>query len=149
MSTYRQGISAARHPDLAACAPAVPYGAGSRQECDGCLREPAIWKCAIEVKTLRMLGDKGKPNDNMHISLLSPCPAHRSALSDCQKLANVSISRRRGVQGYAFDYPESPMERTLDALEVIVQRAVRVGERYRADFGSLVHPVHQRGAVFG
>lgn len=36
---------------------------------------------------LRLFGDNAKLNDNMLMHLLSPYPAHRSALTDCEKLA--------------------------------------------------------------
>jgi len=39
------------------------------------------------VKMLRLMGDNSKPNDNMLMHILSPYPSHRSALTDCQKLA--------------------------------------------------------------
>ena len=34
---------------------------------------------AIEVKMLRLMGDNGKPNDNMLMHILSPYERHRSA----------------------------------------------------------------------
>ena len=37
-------------------------------------------RAAVEVKLLRLLGDNGKLNDNMLMHVLSPYPAHRSAL---------------------------------------------------------------------
>src|SRR5215831_17527333 len=64
----------------------VPYGDGTRQVCDVCLGSPAPWEWAIEVKMLRLMGDNGKLNDNMVMHILSPYPAHRSALTDCTKL---------------------------------------------------------------
>jgi hypothetical protein len=59
---------------------------GSRQACDLCLGEPPGWDWAIEVKMLRLMGDNGKANDNILTHILSPYPAHRSALTDCDKL---------------------------------------------------------------
>ena len=40
---------------------------------------------------LRFLGDNGKPNDNILMHVLSPYPQHRSALTDCEKLARSSV----------------------------------------------------------
>jgi hypothetical protein len=42
---------------------------------------------AVEVKMLRLMGDNGKPNDNMLMHILSPYPDDNSALTDCQRLA--------------------------------------------------------------
>lgn len=36
---------------------------------------------AVEVKMLWLMGDNGKTNDNMIMYILSPYPAHRSALT--------------------------------------------------------------------
>src|SRR5262245_17682798 len=71
----------------------VPYPATPRQRCD--LVVPAAggdWH--IEVKLLRLLGDIGKPNDNMLMHILSPYMQHRSAVTDCQKLLNSGFSGR-------------------------------------------------------
>ena len=51
-------------------------------------RPAPVWDWAIEAKMLRMFGDNGKLNDNMLMHVLSPYPAHRSALTDCGKLAH-------------------------------------------------------------
>jgi hypothetical protein len=42
---------------------------------------------------LRLMGDNGKPNDNMLMHILSPYPSHRSALTDCQKLLRAFRDR--------------------------------------------------------
>ena len=64
----------------------VPYADGTRQACDVCLGAPGSWDWAVEVKMLRLMGDNGKLNDNMVLHILSPYPAHHSALTDCRKL---------------------------------------------------------------
>jgi hypothetical protein len=74
----------------------VPYPAGRRQRCDWCLGTPPSWDWAIEAKMLRLFGDNGKPNDNMLTCILSPYPAHRSALTDCAKLATSGVPRPLG-----------------------------------------------------
>src|SRR5579864_2998245 len=70
----------------------VPYPENPRKKCDLCLGKPQDWTWAIEAKMLRLYGDNGKLNDNMLMHILSPYPAHRSALTDCQKLVD-SCSR--------------------------------------------------------
>ncbi len=75
----------------------VPYEDGTRQACDLCLGESPDWDWAIEIKMLRLMGDNGKPNDNMLMHILSPYPEHRSALTDCKKLVGWSHARRKAV----------------------------------------------------
>lgn len=59
----------------------VPYPTG-RQRCDLCIGSPSSWEWAVEIKMLRLMGDNGKPNDNMLMHILSPYPNDRSALTD-------------------------------------------------------------------
>jgi hypothetical protein len=56
----------------------VPYPIG-RQKCDLCIGVPPSWEWAVEIKMLRLMGDNGKPNDNMLRHILSPYPNDRSA----------------------------------------------------------------------
>lgn len=51
----------------------------------------------MEVKMLRLMGDNGKPNDNILMHILSPYPEHRSALTDCDKLRGSNLSDRCAV----------------------------------------------------
>lgn len=94
------------------------------------------------------MGDNNKPKDNMLMRLLSPYPDHRSALTDCVKLADSELGSRQAVLIYAVDYLKWPMEPAIDAFEVLAARTVQLGGRVRAKFDGLVHPVHERGAVF-
>lgn len=57
-----------------------------RQKCDLCVGASSSWDWAIEIKMLRLMGDNGKPNDNMLMHILSPYAGDRSALTDCVKL---------------------------------------------------------------
>lgn len=127
----------------------VSYPEGRRMACDYCLGSSGAWQWAIEFKMLRLMGDNGKPNDNMLMHVLSPYPAHRSALTDCAKLANSTIGDRRGVVIYGYDYPGWSMDLAIDAFEVLAKRTVDLGERQVAAFSGLIHPVHQEGRVFG
>jgi hypothetical protein len=70
----------------------VAYSESTRQRCDLCLGRPATGTLAVEMKLLRLLGDNDKVNDNMLMHILSPYPQHRSALTDCRKLAASSIA---------------------------------------------------------
>src|SRR5262245_33017222 len=62
----------------------VPCPSAPRQRCDIVVGHGAE-ALAVEIKLLRFMGDNGKPNDNMLMHILSPYPAHRSAVTDCKK----------------------------------------------------------------
>ncbi len=44
---------------------------------------------------MRLMGDNGKPNDNILTHILSPYPAHRSAVTDCAKLLESGLGDRK------------------------------------------------------
>lgn len=126
----------------------VPYPNSPRQKCDLLITPSGGRSWAVEVKMLRLMGDNGKPNDNMLMHILSPYPSHRSALTDCQKLAASSFSGSLGVLIYGYDYDALPMEPAVEAFEQLAERRVRLGPRQAASFDRLIHPVHRRGGVF-
>jgi hypothetical protein len=126
----------------------IPYQ-GTRQKCDICVGAPPAWEWAIEVKMIRMLGDNGKPNDNLPTHILSPYASHRSALTDCTKLVHSAIQGRKGILMYGYDYPEFPLEPLIEAFEILAGHKVRIRSKAEATFAGLIHPVHLQGAVYG
>lgn len=124
----------------------APYPATLRQKCDWVVGDPVT--AAIEVKMLRLMGDNGKPNDNMLMHILSPYPTHRSALTDCSKLLASGYECDRFVLIYGFDYPSWPMDPAIDAFEALARRVVALSDRSEARAGPLVHHVHQESRVF-
>jgi hypothetical protein len=122
----------------------MPYER-SRQTCDIVL--PKEWM--IEVKMARFYGDNNKPDDTSLKDLLSPFEVDRSALTDCVKLATVRGPERKAVVIYGFDGPSRPVEIALRAFETLAASLVKLGPRVMEPYGDLVHPVHQRGGVFG
>lgn len=123
----------------------VPYpGISPIKRCD-----LLVGPWAVEGKMLRIMGDNGKPNDNMLMHSLSPYPQHRSALTDCRKLGESSLGPRKAILIFGYEYEEWPMEPTIAAFEALAAPEVRLGHPTSASVGNLVHPVHQRGAVFG
>lgn len=126
----------------------IPYVSLPRQRCDVCLGNEPSWEWAIEVKLLRFLGDNGQLNDNILMHILSPYPAHRSALSDCSKLIVSGLGARKAVLIYGFASADWPLEPAIDAFETLARTKVRLGARHEAQFGGLVHPVHERGTVY-
>jgi hypothetical protein len=102
----------------------------------------------LEVKLVRLLGDNGKLNDNMVMHLLSPYPSHRSALTDCSKLAASELGTRKAVLLYGFETDEFPLEPLVGAFETLAAVSVSLRPRAHAGFEGLVHPIHNRGAVF-
>jgi hypothetical protein len=125
----------------------VPYPSMPRAKCDLCFGDPLEW--AVEIKMLRLMGDNGKLNDNMLMHILSPYPAHRSAVTDCVKLADSGFEARKGVVIFGYDYDAWPMDPAVDSFEALGSRTSNLSERACASFEGLVHPVHQRGRVFG
>ncbi len=67
------------------CHTGLAYPEMKRQKCDLCIGTERPWDWAVEIKMLRLLGDNGKPNDNILMHILSPYSRHRSALTDCAK----------------------------------------------------------------
>jgi hypothetical protein len=126
----------------------VPYPGSSPQRCDWCLGEPPSWTWAIEAKLLRLFGDNGKLNDNMLMHILSPYAAHRSALTDCEKLAGSALLGLKAAVIFGYDYDGWEMDPAVEAFETLAQQRVKLGPRHTARFGQLIHPVHQRGRVF-
>lgn len=125
-----------------------PYPDVKRRRCDLCLGTRPHWDWAIEVKLLRFLGDNGKSNDNILMHLLSPYPAHRSALTDCEKLAITAIPGRKAILVIGYDSAEWPLRPAVEAFEILASRRVALSERCEAVFSDLIHPVHRSGSVF-
>lgn len=129
------------------CVSEVPYVGAPRKKCDLCWGEAPDYEWAIEIKMIRMLGDNGKPNDNLPTHILSPYPGHRSALTDCEKLLASGLGKRKAVLMYGYDYPDWPLEPLVEAFEKLARDRVSLAERVQEPFQGLVHPVHQQGAV--
>jgi hypothetical protein len=126
----------------------VPYPEVLRQRCDWCLGSALSWDWAIEVKMLRLFGDNGKLNDNMLMHVLSPYPAHRSALTDCEKLARSAWPGSKAIVIFGYDYEGWAMDPAIEAFETLASTRVALGDRHAASYAHLMHPVHQRGRVF-
>jgi hypothetical protein len=105
----------------------VPYPDIARQRCDLSLGEEGDWRWALEVKMVRLLGDNGKPNDNMLMHILSPYRAHRSAVTDCGKLIASGFCARKGILIFGYESEEWPIRPAIDAFEALGSRAVALG----------------------
>jgi hypothetical protein len=126
----------------------VPYPGTPRQRCDWCLGSPPYWDWVIEAKLLRLFGDNGKLNDNMLMHILSPYPAHHSALTDCGKLVASGLPGRTAIVIFGYDYDGWAMDPAIEAFETLASRHIVLGVRHVAAYDQLVHPVHQRGRIF-
>lgn len=127
----------------------VRYPDDPRKKCDICLGAAPEWDWCIEVKMLRMMGDNGKPNDNMLMHILSPYLSNNSAVTDCEKLAHSQLHGKKAVVIFAYEYSQYPVEPVVRAFELLAADRVSISERARASFSGLVHPVHGCGGVFG
>lgn len=141
-----QNLAAVRYSGLVRTNISYPQG---RQKCDLCIGVSPSWEWAIEIKMLRLMGDNGKPNDNMLMHILSPYANDRSALTDCVKLLESGLPGRKAVIIYGFDYPNLPMDPAVEAFEILAGRWVGLGSRCVSRYSDLVHPVHVAGRVFG
>ena len=127
----------------------VPYPNSPRSKCDLCIykQDKQLW--ALEIKMLRLMGDNGKPNDNILMHILSPYPEHRSAVTDCVKLFDSGLPGRKAILIYGYDYDDWPMEPAIEAFEVLANYSVELSPRVESQVDNLIHPVHKRGKVFG
>jgi hypothetical protein len=126
----------------------IPYPRDASKKCDVSITlEESEWY--VELKMLRLMGDNGKPNDNMLMHILSPYPQHNSALTDCDRLSDSGFSGSTAVIIFGYRYPQWSLEPVIDAFECLAREKVQLGQRFTEAFAGLVHPVHQRGAVFG
>jgi hypothetical protein len=125
----------------------VPYVGAPRQKCDVTFGTPPQWEIWMEAKLLRLIGDNGKPNDNMLMHILSPYPYHRSALTDCIKLTASEFSGRRVILIFGYDYQQWEMDPAIDAFEALASQRVDLISRHSASFANLVHPIHHAGKV--
>jgi hypothetical protein len=98
---------------------------------------------------LRLMGDNGKPNDNMLMHILSPYPADRSAVTDCEKLAVSGLQGRKAIALFAYEYASYPCERAVRAFELLASNRAVIGQRITVPFDGLIHPVHRAGYVYG
>lgn len=156
--TYKRGIGP--HPENAAVAAAmsnttlsfqtrVPYPNHRLRRCDLVLGDRPPWDWAIEVKMWRLFGDNGKQNDNIFMHVLSPYDTHRSALTDCTKLANAGFQCRLAVLIFGYEHNGFPMAPVMEEFEAAVRRRHGLVGPYVFGFSKLVHPVFSRGAVYG
>lgn len=125
----------------------VPYPNIARQTCD--ISVPCggqLW--FIEAKIVRMLGDNGKPNDNLITHILSPYAQHRSALTDCDKLSRSGFAGRRAILIYGYTHDDWPLGLAVDALETLARSRFELSPRCSADFSGLCHPIHREGGVY-
>ena len=131
------------------CNLGVTYPGDSRSKCDICIGDGEYWLWAIECKMLRMLGDNGKPNDNMLNHILSPYPGHRSAVTDCEKLSRFRLAEVAALVIFGYQSEQFPLEPAIAAFETLASRKVALGTRVHCAFRDLVHSVHRAGMVFG
>jgi len=125
----------------------VPYLNKPQWKCDlaiGAERD----RLFVEVKMLRLVGDNGKPNDNMLMHILSPYPEHRSAVTDCEKLLWSGFEGRKAILIFGYAYPGWLLEPAISAFEVVAGRAIKLGPRASSNFEDLCHPVHREGSVY-
>jgi hypothetical protein len=135
-STYYLDASPKRYPS-------------SRQQCDLVI----LGEWAIEFKLLRPFGDNGAEAEHWSENALHPYPGNVSSIGDSIKLIESGFFERKAILvfGYEHSLPLIDITIAIESFEAIAKQVVGIelGERYSAQFGPLIHPVHQRGKVFG
>ncbi len=135
-SSYYRDASPKRYPS-------------SRQQCD--LVIPEEW--AIEFKLLRPFGDNGAEAEHWSENAPHPYPGNVSSIGDSIKLIDSGFPERKAIVifGYEHSPPLIDITIAIESLEAIAKQVVGVelGARQLAQFGPLIHPVHQQGKVFG
>ncbi len=124
----------------------MAYPNSQRSKCDLWIGDGPEW--VIEVKMARLYGDNGKPDDTAAGQILSPYASDHSALGDCMKLVEAGFTARTAVMIYGFDNAQRPVDKLIEAFELLASAAVALGPRHTAAFGPLVHPVHRDGTVW-
>ena len=85
-----------------------PYPDVPRANCDIVMSSDgnplANPELAIEVKRIQLVGDNGKNNDHGIQKVLSPYLKDRSLIHDIIRMKKSSISRRKVVLGFGFEY---------------------------------------------
>jgi hypothetical protein len=150
-ATFRLVLEELRQPDpgwYRSLDTRIPYPSNPRQKCDLGIDTPC-GLIYVEGKLLRLLGDNGKPNDNMLMHILSPYPHQNSALTDCSKLAGSGFTGRLAIIIIGYNYARIPLQPAIDAFEVLASRSVGLGPRLEAGFAGLCHAVHNEGKVLG
>jgi hypothetical protein len=112
---------------------------------------PGEW--AIEFKLLRPFGDNGSEVEHWSENALHPYLGNVSSIGDSIKLIESGFFERKAILVFGYEHSSPLIEITIaiESFEAIAKQVVGIelGERYSAHFGPLIHPVHQRGEVFG
>jgi len=118
----------------------IPYPSTPRQKCDWCWTPRSSEPVYIEAKMMRLMGDNGKPNDNILCHILSPYPQQHSALTDCRKLADAGFAGATAILIYGYEYRGFPLQPVIDAFETLASKVVNLTDAARGKFGGLIHP---------
>ena len=121
----------------------------SRQQCDVVIARE--W--AIEFKLLRPFGDNGAEAEHWSENALHPYPGNVSSIGDSIKLIESGFPERKAIIifGYEHSPPLIDITIAIESFEAIAKQVVGIEleARQSAQFGPLIHPVHQQGKVFG
>jgi hypothetical protein len=155
--SYRPGVGPYGEPQVAkkavqylrATYPAEFKRARTKREPD--ILVPRRW--ALELKIVRPFGDNGRPAEHWSENLLHPYAGNVSSLGDCLKLLNSELAERKGVLVLTYEHspPKVDLGLLIDSFELLAGQILhlRLGPRCSAHLTNLVHPVHQRGTVYG
>ncbi len=135
-------------PAIYSSASSRPYP-NSRQKCD--LVIPNEW--AIEFKLIRPFGDNGIEAEHWSENILHPYAGNTSSIGDCIKLSQSGFPERKAIVVFGYEHfpPQIELETAVRSFEVVAEQVIgiQLSECHFAQFGPLIHPVHQQGKIFG
>lgn len=122
---------------------------GLTVQCDVVI--PNEW--ALEFKLIRPFGDNGDEAEHWSENILHPYEGNVSSIGDALKLMKSNFAEQRGILVFGYEHTPAKIDLTVAvaAFELVATQiaGIQLGERNRAEFDSLIHPVHQQGKVFG
>jgi len=112
---------------------------------------PEEW--AIEFKLLRPFGDNGAQPEHWSKNAPPPYPGNVSSIGDSFKLIESGFPERKAIVIFGYEHSPPLIDTTvaIESFEAIAKQVVGIelAARQAAEFGPLIHPVHQQGKVFG
>jgi len=105
----------------------------------------------VDARFLTCWGSDGDNDPTAIKDVLSPTQRQERRL-ELSETRRGAPGRRQAVLIYGFDDPQYPLERTIQAFELIARSALgqidcTLGPRHEAPFADLIHPCHKHGMV--
>jgi len=120
-------------------------------KCDLCIGHRNVWSWAIEIKLLRVCGDKGAASEHFIKYMLSPYSEHHSAITDCLRLMKTTLAKNKAFLIIAYDSCLDKMKtkHIISLFEFIISHYYNIKyTRISKKFKNLMHPILKSGTVY-